>query len=118
MVSIKMNKQGLTKRRACEVTAEELQMSETAIKNHIRSYRKYGVKGLYDRPRSGAPPIYDSDAVDAAIADLEREGGRRITASLLAARVQELQGGGPRMSARHARRELEARRRGSGKDPA
>ena len=117
MVSIKMNKLGFTKRRACEVTAEELQMSETAIKNHIRSYREYGVKGLYDRPRSGAPPIYDSDAVDAAIADLEREGGR-ITASLLAARVQELQGGGPRMSARHARRELEARRRGSGKDPA
>ena len=56
MVNIKMNRDGPTKRRACEITAEELQMSETPIKNHVRNYREYGVKGLYDRPRSGAPP--------------------------------------------------------------
>ena len=109
MVNIKINKQGLTKRRACEITAEELQMSETAIKNHIRNYREYGVKGLYDRPRSGAPPIYDSDVIDATIADLEQKG--RVTPRLLAAKVQELQGGERRMSVRHARRELGARRK-------
>ena len=55
MVNIKMNKQGLTKRKSCEITAEELQMSETSINNHIQNYKEYGVKGLYDRPRSGAP---------------------------------------------------------------
>ena len=71
MVNIKMNMLGFTKRRACEVTAEELQMSESSIKNYILNYREYGVGGLYDRPKSGAPPIYDSDVIDAAIADLE-----------------------------------------------
>ena len=47
MVNIKMNKLGFTKRRACEVTAEELQMSESSIKNYILNYREYGVGGLY-----------------------------------------------------------------------
>ena len=108
MVNIKMNKLGFTKRRACEVTAEELQMSESSIKNYILNYREYGVGGLYDRPKSGAPPIYDSDVIDAAIADLEQKG--RVTPRLLAAKVQELQGGKRRMSVRHARRELRTRR--------
>ena len=108
MVNIKMNKLGFTKRRACEVTAEELQMSESSIENYILNYREYGVGGLYDRPKSGAPPIYDSDVIDAAIADLEQKG--RVTPRLLAAKVQELQGGKRRMSVRHARRELRTRR--------
>ena len=108
MVNIKMNKLGFTKRRACEVTAEELQMSESSIRNYIRNYREYGVRGLYDRPRSGAPPIYDPDMIDAAIAALEQKG--RITPRLLAAEVQERQGDGRRMSVRHARRELRSRR--------
>ena len=108
MVNIKMNRDGPTKRRACEITAE-LQMSETSIKNHIRNYRECGVRGLYDRPRSGAPPIYDSGVIDAAIADLGQNG--RVAPRLLAAKVQERQGGGQGMSVGHARREPRTRRK-------
>ena len=49
------------------------------------------------------PPICDSGVIDAAIADLGQNG--RVAPRLLAAKVQERQGGEQGMSVRHARRE-------------
>lgn len=107
-VNIKIEVLGLTEKKAMEVTALELRMSVSTIKNYRRRYRDYGIPGLYDLPRSGAPPIYPPEKIDAAIDELQKKG--RLTARRLAIRLQEMLGG-PRMSRRHARRVLAERRK-------
>ena len=107
-VNIKIEVLKLTEEKAMEVTAMELDVSVSTIKNYRRRYRDYGISGLYDLPRSGAPPIYPPEKIDAAIDELQKKG--RLTARRLAIRLQEMVGG-PRMSTRHARRVLAARRK-------
>ena len=108
-VHTKINEQKVSKAEAVKITALELRMSVTSVKTHLRNYREYSVRGLYDLPRSGAPHIYEPKIVDAAIAELEREGP--ITPRRLAARVQKLQKSKVRMSRGHARRLLRDKRK-------
>lgn len=113
MVRFKMRKMDMSKAQACRFTAEELNMSESSVYNHLRSYGKHGVEGLRNLPKSGAPSIYPKEVVDAAIVELEQNG--RLTPRLLAIKVQEKLPGVRRMSERHARRLLKDRRKSSKK---
>lgn len=109
LVEIKIERLGISKTQACKITAEELQMSFSSVRNHIRKYNKHGIEGLRDLPRPGRPPIYPQKQVDKAIASLKKRGGR-ITPRLLVAGLQKIQKGGPRMSLGHARHVMKARR--------
>ena len=104
-----MNEQDIYQNEAIRVTALELRMSESSIKTYVRNYKEYDIKGLYDQPKSGAPHIYDPKIVDAAIAELEREGP--VTPRRLAVRVKKLQKSDGMMSPGHARRLLRGRKK-------
>lgn len=83
LVEIKIERLGISKTQACKITAEELQMSFSSVRNHIRKYNKHGIEGLRDLPRPGRPPIYPQKQVDKAIASLKKRGAASPPASLL-----------------------------------
>lgn len=108
-VHIKMNEQKINKTQAMKITALEQRVSMSSIKNYMRNYREYDIRGLYEQPRTGAPNVYDPKVVDAAIEELGQEG--RITPHKLAKKVQEMLGDDEMMSKRHARRLLRDRKK-------
>ena len=85
---IKIEKLKMSRIKARETLVLEADVSRRTINNYINRYKENKVDGLRDLPRSGAPHTYPPEIVDRAITELEKEG--RLTARLLAARVQKL----------------------------
>ena len=54
-VCIKMNEQKISKTQAMKITALEQRVSLSSIKNYMRNYREYDIRGLYEQPRTGHP---------------------------------------------------------------
>ena len=108
---VKVEKLKMSRTKARKTTALETDTSRRTISDYINRYKENKVEGLRDLPRSGAPRTYPSEIVEQAIIELEKEG--RLTARLLAVRVQKLLKSDRKMSRRHASHLLRMR----GKSP-
>lgn len=104
-VQTKIKKLDFTKTKACEITADELQVSKTSVRNYIRSFEKNGIAGMYNKPIPGRRHIYDPKDVRRAYENLKKNGGR-VTPRKLAIEVASIDGSGRIMSDRQARRVL------------
>lgn len=104
-VATKIKKLGIKKMMAYEVTAAELQMSKTWVRDQARNFRKRGIAGMYSKPIPGRRVTYSRKIIKKAIKNIRKDGGR-LTPRKLANEVARLEKKGRRMSNRHARRIL------------
>ena len=82
-VRVKIKKSGMAKMKAYENTAAELGMSESSVRNHMRSFTKKGVEGLYGKHSTGRPHIYDRKLIKKAIKKITKKGGRLTPRKLI-----------------------------------
>lgn len=102
---IKMKRLEISENMAYKLTAEEMQMSPSSVRNHVKNYVEKGVAGLYDKPRPGRPHIYDRKIIKKAVENIKKGGGR-VTPRKLTNEIARLDKSKQKMSDRQALRIL------------
>ena len=75
-VRVKIKKSEMKKTKAYKMTAEELGVSTSSVRNYMKRFTLKGVDGLYDKGGQGRRHVYDRKLVKKAIKNIKKNGGR------------------------------------------